>query len=44
VLVSLGASGFIDKQRLVETLAFRVTNALDEAEAQRKPESPSPCS
>ena len=42
VLVSLGASGFSDKQRLVETLAFRVTNALDEAEAQRKPEDPSP--
>jgi CheY-like chemotaxis protein len=42
VLFDLGASGFIDKQRLVETLAFRVAHALEEAEESRKPEEPAP--
>jgi CheY-like chemotaxis protein len=38
VLSSLGARGFIDRQRLVETLAFRVSTLLDEAEQRRHEE------
>jgi two-component system chemotaxis response regulator CheY len=43
VLVDLGAAGFIDKERLVETLAFRVQTALAEkATETAAPDDPPP--